>query len=77
VGLGRIGGQFIFRPPNVCAEFGLFWVRAVLAQSARRWYASPLSIGSHGRAVKLGRFLINDEQEALVTALINVIKKNR
>ena len=58
----------------------LFHLNALLlalARSPRRWYPNRLSITSHGHRVELGRFLTNGEREALATALINAIEKNR
>ncbi|MFP6782522.1 MAG: DUF2244 domain-containing protein [Gammaproteobacteria bacterium] len=63
--------------PDETAELDRHWSRVVLARSPRRWYPNRLSITSHGHRVELGRFLTNGEREALATALINAIEKNR
>jgi uncharacterized membrane protein len=65
------------REPNFHVEFDRTWVKVVLARSPRQWYPSRLSIMSHGRSTELGSFLTNGEREALATALINAIEKNR
>ncbi|MFT4580611.1 MAG: putative membrane protein [Gammaproteobacteria bacterium] len=65
------------REPSFYAEFDRSWVKVILARSPRQWYPSRLSITSHGRSTELGSFLTNGEREALATALINAIEKNR
>jgi len=65
------------READVRAEFDRSWARVELSRSPRRWYPSRLSIASHGRFVELGNFLTNGEREALASALINAIEKNR
>ena len=62
---------------DVTVEFDRNWTRVILARSPRRWYPSRLSISSHGQSMELGSFLTNGEREALATALINAIEKNR
>lgn len=62
---------------DLTAEFDRHWTTVLLARSPRRWYPNRLSIRAHGQSIELGSFLTNGEREALATALINAIEKNR
>jgi uncharacterized membrane protein len=58
-------------------EFNSLWVRVDLARSRYRHHPTRLFVGSHGRAVELGRFLTDGERDSLSRSLINALKKNR
>ncbi len=58
-------------------EFNCLWVRVNLARSRYRHHPTRLFVGSHGRAVELGRFLTDGERETFSRSLINALKKNR
>jgi uncharacterized membrane protein len=58
-------------------EFYCQWVRVNLARSRFRHHPTRLFVGSHGRAIELGRFLTDGERETFSRSLINALKKNR
>ena len=58
-------------------EFNCLWVRVHLSRSRYRHHPTRLFIGTHGRAVELGRFLTDTERDRLSRSLINALKKNR
>lgn len=58
-------------------EFDRFWVRVDLQRSRYRNHPTRLFVGSHGRAIELGRFLTDSERETFSRLLINALKKNR
>lgn len=58
-------------------EFNCLWVRVNLSRSRYRHHPSRLFVGTHGRAVELGRFLTDGERDTLSRSLINALKKNR
>lgn len=58
-------------------EFNRLWVRVQLRNSRYRHHATRLFVGSHGRAIELGRFLTDSERETFSRSLINALKKNR
>lgn len=58
-------------------EFNCLWVRVHLSRSSRRHHPTRLFVGSHGRAIELGRFLTDGERETFSRSLINALKKNR
>lgn len=58
-------------------EFNRPWVRVDLRRSRYRHHPTRLFVGSHGRAVELGRFLTDGERETFSRSLINALKKNR
>ncbi|MBK6658552.1 MAG: DUF2244 domain-containing protein [Proteobacteria bacterium] len=58
-------------------EFNSLWVRVDLARSRYRHHPTRLFVGTHGRAVELGRFLTDGERDSLSRSLINALKKNR
>jgi len=58
-------------------EFNCLWVRVHLSRSPHRHYPTRLFVGTHGRAVELGRFLTDTERDSLSRSLINALKKNR
>lgn len=57
-------------------EFNCPWVRVDLRRSRHRHHPTRLFVGSHGRAVELGRFLTDGERETFSRSLINALKKN-
>lgn len=58
-------------------EFNCLWVRVNLSRSRYRHHPTRLFVGTHGRAVELGRFLTDGERDSLSRSLINALKKNR
>ena len=58
-------------------EFHRAWVRVDLRGSPYRYHPTRLFVGSHGRAVELGRFLTDHERETFSRSLVNALKKNR
>ena len=58
-------------------EFNRLWVRVHLSRSSRRHHPTRLFVGSHGRAIELGRFLTDGERETFSRSLINALKKKR
>ena len=58
-------------------EFNCLWLRVHLSRSSRRHHPTRLLVGSHGRAIELGRFLTDGERETFSRSLINALKKNR
>ena len=58
-------------------EFNCAWVRVDLARSRYRFHPTRLFVGSHGRAIELGRFLTDHERETFSQSLINALKKKR
>lgn len=58
-------------------EFNCLWVRVHLSRSRYRYHPTRLFVGSHGRALELGRFLTDDERETFSRSLINALKKKR
>ena len=58
-------------------EFDRFWARVDLQRSRYRYHPTRLFVGSHGRAIELGRFLTDSERETFSRLLINALKKNR
>lgn len=58
-------------------EFNCLWVRVNLSRPPYRHHPTRLFVGTHGRAVELGRFLTDGERDTLSRSLINALKKNR
>ena len=58
-------------------EFNCVWVRVHLARSRYRNHPTRLYVGSHGRAIELGRFLSEHERETFSQSLINALKKKQ
>ena len=58
-------------------EFSCLWVRVNLSRSRYRHHPTRLFVGSHGRAIELGRFLTDGERETFSRSLINALKKKR
>ena len=58
-------------------EFNCVWVRVNLAHSRNRFHPTRLFVGTHGRAVELGRFLTDHERETFSHSLINALNKKR
>lgn len=49
--------------------FPRYWVKVVLCAPPHRWYASRLTIGSHGRTIEVGRCLVEAERIELAREL--------
>ncbi len=58
-------------------EFHCLWVRVHLARSRYRSHPTRLFVGTHGRAIELGRFLTDHERETFSHSLINALNKKR
>ena len=65
------------REPERRHEFNCLWVRVHLSRSRYRFHPTRLFVGSHGRAIELGRFLTDGERETFAQSLINALKKKR
>lgn len=58
-----------FRRPNSRDEFPSAWAEVKLLKPKHEWYPNQLVIGSHGRRVRLGEFLTDQEREELADLL--------
>ncbi len=52
------------------------WARVVLTNCPRQWYPSRLQIRAQGRAVEIGRFLIEEERCELARELTRCLRTN-
>lgn len=55
--------------PEEHAEFARGWVQVELSGTAGTWYPRRLWIGTSGRRVELGEFLVDDEKVTLAAEL--------
>jgi len=54
--------------------FPRYWAKVALTAPPHRWYASRLVIGSHGKKVEIGRYLIEQERIDLARALAQLLQ---
>ncbi len=55
--------------PQQRIEFARGWVRVELSKTVGRWHPRRLWIGTSGRRVEIGEFLVDDEKAALAAKL--------
>ncbi|OQW93821.1 MAG: hypothetical protein BWK79_09120 [Beggiatoa sp. IS2] len=54
--------------------FPRYWAKVALTSPPHRWYASRLIIGSHGKRVEIGRYLVEQERIDLARALAQLLQ---
>ena len=65
------------RRPEHRWEFDRNWARVALLQATHKWYPTRLVIRSHGRQVRVGEFLTDEERAQLARDLEQALVNSR
>jgi len=57
--------------------FSRYWATVALRAPAHQWYASKLVIGSHGKQIEVGQYLVEEERVNLAETLAQLIPMRR
>lgn len=57
--------------------FSRYWAKVALRAPTHQWYASKLTISSHGKQVEVGQDLVEEERINLAETLIQLIPMRR
>ncbi len=55
-------------------QFNPYWAKVVIKKIRHPWYSSRLLIRSHGEAVEIGRFLMEEEKQKLAHDIVLACK---
>lgn len=57
--------------------FPLHWFQIKLQRNRHHWYPSRLIVGSHGRFLEIGRYLVEEERERVAEQLQSAVDASR